>query len=90
MNEYMFAGWLDLFFNSSLAVPRSVCTGKDSQGKALFPWQQLASQFLRCAALSMETELTVVVHLSESRSDSCGAHPPKPIQQEDNLLQTSV
>lgn len=89
MNERVFAGWLELFFNSSLAVPWSVCTGKDRQGKGLSPWQRLASQLLRCAALPMETELTVLVHLSVSRSDSSGAPPPKPVQQADNLRQSS-
>lgn len=65
MNERVFAGWLELFFNSSLAVLWSVCTGKNRQGKGLLPWQRLASQLLRCAALPVETELIVLVHPSE-------------------------
>jgi len=89
MNESAFAGWLELFFNSSLAVPWSVCTGRDRQGKGPSPWQRLASPLRCCAALPMETELKILVRVSVSRSDSSGAPPPKPVQQVDNLWQSS-
>lgn len=89
MSTCLLAGWLELLFNSSLAVPWSVCTGKNRQGKGQSPWQQLASQLLHCAALPIETELAVLVHLSVSRSGSSGAPPTKPVQQADNLWQSS-
>lgn len=35
MSARLQAGWLGLVFNGSLAVPRSVCTGKASRGQGL-------------------------------------------------------
>lgn len=71
MNEYVFAGWLELFFNSSLAVLRSVCTGKDREKDCfpgsswpasscavlLYPWRQSSQLWY----ISQQAGLTAVM-----------------------------
>lgn len=78
MNEHVFAGWLELLFNSSLAVLWSVCTGKGRQGKDCLPGSSWPAS--SCTALPVETS-SVLVHLSVSRSDSPDAPPPQDSQQ---------
>lgn len=63
MNGHVFAGWLELFFNSSLAVPWSVCTGKGRQGKDYLPGSSWPAS--SCTALPVETEFSLGTSLSE-------------------------
>lgn len=78
MNGHVFAGWLELFFNSSLAVPCLSVLAKEGRERTL----SLAAAGQPAPALLYPwRQSSVSVHLSVSGSDSPDAPPPQATQQ---------